>query len=94
MKKSRLAIVALLSALMITPSSSDACSRAVYFGKAGRPSLVGRWTGLCQIWTPQHVALSTRTGTHKQHQNAFEVEEQIRKCRDYDLRRCCCRRHE
>ena len=41
MKKSRLAIVALLSALMITPSNSDACSRAVYFGKAGQ-TVTGR----------------------------------------------------
>lgn len=41
MKKSRLAIVALLSALMISPSNSDACSRAVYFGKAGQ-TVTGR----------------------------------------------------
>ncbi len=41
MKMSRLAIVALLSALMVTPYNSDACSRAVYFGKAGQ-TVTGR----------------------------------------------------
>ncbi len=41
MKKCRLALVSLVSALTITPANLDACSRAVYFGKAGQ-TVTGR----------------------------------------------------
>ncbi len=41
MKKNRLIIASLISALLISPSNSDACSRAVYFGKNGQ-TVTGR----------------------------------------------------
>ncbi len=41
MKKLRLSIVTLLSALVLAPSNCNACSRAVYFGKAGQ-TVTGR----------------------------------------------------
>ena len=39
--KKRFLIATLLSALMLTPANSDACSRAVYFGKEGQ-TITGR----------------------------------------------------
>ncbi len=51
MKKSQLAIVALLSALMVTPPVLMRAHVPCTLARLGRPSPVGRWTGLFRTWT-------------------------------------------